>query len=152
MKKFLIFFSLLFVFNVEKVKANNIAKLDELNNKFITCTKKLETYEQKCPEKWKYKCYNILMNANNETQKCYIDIAKELYLIYYKQDYISTQKMFEEIADLAYKKHLFIYQENNYCKNNNCGTSTYLRSQYATTQTIKDYLDKTFITIKNYLE
>ena len=51
MKKFLIFFSILFVFNVEKVKANNIAKLDELINKFITCTKKLETYEQKCPEK-----------------------------------------------------------------------------------------------------
>ena len=63
----------------------------------------------------------------------------------------STQKMFKEIADLAYKKHLFIYQENNYCKNNNCGTSTYLRSQYATTQIIRDYLDKTFITIKNYL-
>ena len=151
MKKFLIFFSFLFVVNITNAKANNMIKFDELNNKFNTCTKKLEIYEIKCPEKWKYKCYNILMNANNETQKCYIDIAKELYLIYYEQDYISTQKMFKEIADLAYKKHLFIYQENNYCKNNNCGTSTYLRSQYATTQIIRDYLDKTFITIKNYL-
>lgn len=152
MKKFLMFFSFLFTVNITNVCANDENEFNKLKTDFSVCTKKLESYEQKCPEKWKYNCYNTLMDANQKTQKCYIDIAKELFLIFYNQNYDKTLQMFEDIADFTYKKHLFIYQENNYCKHNNCGISTYLRSQYATTYAIKDYIDKTLITISNYSE
>ena len=152
MKKFLIFFSFVFTVNFTNVYANDENEFNKLKNNFNLCTKELETYEQNCSEKWKYKCYKELMDANQKTQKCYINIAKEFFLIFYNQNYDKTLQMFEEIADFAYKKHLFIYQENNYCKHNNCGTSTYLRSQYAATYAIKDYIDKSLITIHHYFE
>ena len=150
MKNFLIFFSLALILNITNAKANDINEFNKLKNNFNSCTKEFETIEEKCPEKWKYNCYNILMEGNKITQKCYINIAKKLFFLYYNQDYNKTQKMFDNIADFTYKTHLYIYQENNYCQHNNCGTSVYLRSQYATTYAIKDYIDKTLITINNY--
>ena len=49
------------------------------------------------------------MEGNKITQKCYINIAKKLFFLYYNQDYNKTQKMFDNIADFTYKTHLYIY-------------------------------------------
>ena len=90
------------------------------------------------------------MELNKNTQQCYINIAKELFWVYYNLEEIKTEQMFNKIKSFTYNNHLYIYQENNYCKTNNCGISSYLHSEYATTYAIKDYIEKTFFTIENY--
>lgn len=141
----------IFILNIDLAKADNFSRLNELKNNFNTCNKEFDISIKSCDERWNYKCHNFLTNANQNTQKCYIEVAKELFLLYYNQDNIKTQKLFEEIRSFTYNNYLFIYQENNYCQKNNCGISPYLHSEYATTYTIKDYINKAFLTIENHL-
>jgi hypothetical protein len=150
-KYFLVFLNLVFALNINLAKADNLDKFNELKNNFNICNKEFDTGIKSCDEKWSTKCYNVLTNVNKNTQKCYINVAKELFLLYYNQDNIKTQKMFDEIRSFTYNKYLFIYQENNYCQKNNCGISPYLHSEYATTYAIKNYIDKTFLAIENHL-
>lgn len=101
---------------ITQVNADMSNELNKLKSNFATCTELFDKYEKNCPEKWRYKCYNILMDAHKKTQQCYMDVAKDLFLLYYNQEQTQTQKMFNEIANFTYKNHLYIYQESEYCK------------------------------------
>lgn len=149
MLKLLKFLTLTICLSIPQVNADAGDELNKLKSNFENCTEQFDKREKNCPKKWSYRCYNILMDAHKETQQCYIDVAKDLFLLYYNQEHTQTQKMFNEIADFTYKNHLYIYQESEYCKKNNCGISAYLRSQYATTHAIKDYINKTIIAVQD---
>ena len=62
----------------------------------------------------------------------------------------ANQKI-EDFASSIYKNYFYIYQENNYCRANNCGISAFLYSEYATTFALKDYIDMMFTALEIYL-
>ena len=98
--------------------------------------------EKLCPDSWSMKCYNHLMKTNKITQQCYKNIAVKLFEKFYNLSSDKAKNKFDEYYYFMYKQHLFIYADTAYCKQNNCGLSLYLYSEYATTEELYNYIDK----------
>lgn len=117
-------------------------KIKELKKKFFDCSDTFNVEEKKCSEMWKMKCYNHLMQAHKNVQKCYKQTAIELFKTFYELSEKDAEKKYDTFQKFMYDQYLFVYTESDYCKKNNCGVSVYLYSEYATTQELYSYVNK----------
>lgn len=126
---------------------NSTSKIKALKQDVVNCTNVFENEEKKCPELWNIKCYNHLMHTHKNTQQCYKKIAIDLFQNYYSLSKTDAETRFDTIQNVIHNQYLFIYNENDYCKKSNCGVSSNLYSEYATTQALYNYINKiiTFI-------
>ena len=116
--------------------------IENYRNQLEQCLEIFKTEEEKCSEKWRVKCYNHLMKTNEKTQRCYKNIAVDLFKKFYNLSEKNAINRFDEYSTFINKQYFFIFAETNFCKNNNCGISLNLYSEYATTQQLYDYVNK----------
>ena len=117
-------------------------KINELKQKFDVCSNTFKQEESKCNKIESLECYDYLVSANKNIQLCYKQIAIDLFKHYYNISAPDAEIKFDTLLKNVYQQYSFIYNENSYCKNNNCGISTDLYSEYATTQELHHYLHK----------
>ncbi len=122
------------------VKEKN--KIKDLEQKFIECSDIYKAKEQGCSAPWGWKCYNYLMQAHKDVRQCYKQIAVEIFKKYYGLSENDAEKRYDILQNFTYNQYLFIYTENDYCKEKGCGVSIYLYSEYATTQSLHNYIKK----------
>ena len=104
-----------------------------------------EIYMQKkkdCTETWSMKCYDFLININKKAQQCYKDEAVKVLTQFYNLSEQDAQNKIDKYVSFIYDEYLFLYNNTNYCKQNNCGVSPYLYSEYTTTQELYNYVYK----------
>lgn len=147
MKKILIL--VLLLLNISPSQAlDNPQSSDILSNQANKCRENFLTKEQECPDSWSTKCYDYLINLNQQTQNCYIKIANEIYQKHYNQNAQKVQNDLKNYVKLTYEQYLRTYSETDFCIQNNCGISPYLYSEYATTQVVEFYINKLLNSIK----
>ena len=143
MKKFVLILSL-FVFLGTSAKAEvyHGIDIDDAKKQFSQCSDMFEDEQKECLDSWRMKCYSHLMTTNRNAQKCYKKIALNLFEKYYG---LSTEEATEKVDSFSkfiYEQYLYIFSETDYCKQNNCGTSLYLYSEYTTTEELQTYVGK----------
>ncbi len=106
------------------------------------CTNTFIQKEATCPEKWSIKCYEFLINANQQAQACYKNIMIELLIKFYGLSEQDAKNKIDKYSQSHYDENLFLYNDTLYCKQNNCGVSPYLYSEYTTTKEIQIYLTR----------
>ena len=138
MKRFMFIFTLtlLFSFNV----CADI--LNEFEKELSSCQDKYKLKKQECTETWSMKCYDFLINANKNAQRCYKDEAVKVLTKFYNLSEQDAQNKIDKYVNFIYDEYLFLYNDTNYCKQNNCGVSPYLYSEYTTTQELYNYVYK----------
>lgn len=117
-------------------------KIKDLEQKFIACLDNYKTKEQKCSTPLGLQCYDYLMQVHKDARQCYKEIAVELFVEFYGLSKNDAEKRYDTIQKFMYEQYLFLYAESNYCKENNCGVSVYLYSEYATNQSLYNYINK----------
>ena len=138
MKKiaFIFALTLLFSFNVYA------DILNEFEKELSSCQDKYTLKKQKCTETWSMKCYNFLTDINKEMQLCYKNAAVKILTQFYNVSEKDAQNKIDTYVSFIYDEYLFLYNNTNYCKQNNCGVSPYLYSEYTTTQELYNYVYK----------
>ena len=132
-------------------KADDISsQLDNIERKYELCLKEFEKKDAECPEMWSMKCYNFLIKANKDLQICYKEIARSLFVKYYGLTEEDADRKFDSFSEFIYSQYAFIYDKSSYCKKNNCGTSVYLYSEYATSQAQSDFVKKIIGSIRSH--
>jgi hypothetical protein len=116
--------------------------IETLEKKFIDCCETYKQQEQKCPESWNMKCYNHLMSTYKNTQKCFRNIAVELFENFYGLSKHEAEKKFEDYNKFIYDQYFFIFAETDFCRKNNCGISIDLHSEYTTTDQLRYFVNK----------
>lgn len=106
------------------------------------CSDTFQIEDKQCSETWSIKCHNYRMQANRNVQKCYKKIALDLFVNFYGLSETEAQERFDSFSNFIYNQYLFVFSETKYCKENNCGTSLYLYSEYATTQELQQYVNR----------
>lgn len=139
---YIILFSLFLAFNTQAKEDISASDIDSFMKEFEHCTELFQSDEQKCPETWTMKCYNHLLSAHGMIQKCYKNVAVKLFEKFYGLSSEEASTKIDEYNKFIYNQYLFIYNDTSYCKQNNCGVSPYLYSEYATTQSIQDYIQR----------
>lgn len=86
------------------------------------------------------KCYNFLTDLHHKTQECYKDVGIKVLREYYNLSDKEAKERLNQYGDYIYNNYLFIYNNNEYCLQNNCGVSPYLYSEYALTEAMRDYI------------
>ena len=89
------------------------------------------------------------MSTHKNTQQCFQKVATKLFTNFYGLSEKEANKKFEDFHKFTYDQYFFIFAETDFCKKNNCGLSLYLYSQYATTEELHNFIDKTITYIKN---
>ena len=138
MKRFVFIFAitLLFSFNV------CAETLSDSEQRLYQCQKKYIQEKKECTETWSMKCYDFLINANKNAQRCYKDEAVKVLTKFYNLSEQDAQNKIDKYVNFIYDEYLFLYNDTNYCKQNNCGVSPYLYSEHTTTQELYDYIYK----------
>ncbi len=143
MKKiYIILFSMFLTFDLQAKEDISVSDIDRFMKEFEHCTELFQSDEQKCPETWTMKCYNHLLSAHGMVQKCYKDVAVKLFEKFYGLSLKEASTKIDEYNKFTYNQYLFIYNDTSYCKQNNCGVSPYLYSEYATTQNMQNYIQR----------
>ena len=142
MKIYIILFSMFLAINTQAQENTSISDIDNITNNFEHCTKLFQSDEEKCPESWTMKCYNHLLSAHGAVQKCYKAVAVNLFEKFYGLSTKAAEEKIDEYNKFMYNQYLFIYNDTSYCKKNNCGVSPYLYSEYATTQSMQNYIQR----------
>ena len=122
-------------------------KIKDLRQKFVKCSDTYDAKEQKCSTPWGWWCYNYLTQAHEDVRQCYKEIAVDLFKKYYGLSENDAEKRYDTFQKFMYDQYLFLYTESEYCKKNNCGVSIYLYSEYATTRSLYDYINKMISTL-----
>ena len=129
-------------FDIQAKEDISTSDIGSIIKEFEHCTELFQSDEQKCPETWTMKCYNHLLSAHGMVQKCYKDVAVKLFEKFYGLSLKEASKKIDEYNKFTYNQYLFIYNDTSYCKQNNCGVSPYLYSEYATTQNMQNYIQR----------
>ena len=138
MKRFIFIFTvtLLFSLNAYAKISNNFEK------KLFACTEEYTLKKQECSETWSMKCYNFLTDINKKAQQCYKNTAIKILTQFYNLPEKDAKIKIDKYTDFIYNEYLFLYNDTSYCKQNNCGVSPYLYSEYTTTQELYNYVYK----------
>ena len=143
MKKFFLILSLFFVLSVNtQAEIYHGSDIAAAKKQFSQCADVFKNEQKECPDSWRMKCYSHLMTTNRNAQKCYKKIALNLFEKYYG---LSTEEATEKVDNFSkfiYEQYLYIFSETDYCKQNNCGVSLYLYSEYTTTEELQIYVGK----------
>ena len=135
----IIFLTLIVWFIAPNSFANeNIDKINSFGKKIDNCREIFlkEKDETNFPL---MKYYKDNMQVHEDLQKCYIDVATEIFEIYYTDN---KKLMFEKINSYikdTYEYNILIYYNSNHCKNN-CGLLGYLYAKQATSYDLQNYL------------
>lgn len=129
-------------FDLQAKEDISVSDIDRFMKEFEHCTELFQSDERKCPETWTMKCYNHLLSAHGMVQKCYKDVAVKLFEKFYGLSLKEASTKIDEYNKFTYNQYLFIYNDTSYCKQNNCGVSPYLYSEYATTQNMQNYIQR----------
>ena len=129
-------------FDIHSKETTSVSEIDNITNNFEHCTELFQSDEQKCPETWTMKCYNHLLSTHGMVQKCYKNVAVKLFEKFYGLSLKEASNRIDEYNKFIYDQYLFIYNDTSYCKQNNCGVSPYLYSEYATTQSLQKYIQR----------
>lgn len=151
MKKIIFSIFLCCIVSQAFAKKNNVEYLAQLQNDFTKCSETFYIKSEQCSDTGSMKCYKFLTELHKSTQNCYTEVAKRIFLKFYNLDEQQANQKIEDFASSIYKNYFYIYQENNYCRANNCGISAFLYSEYATTFALKDYIDMMFTALEIYL-
>lgn len=89
------------------------------------------------------------MSTHKNTQQCFQKVATKLFTNFYGLSEKEANKKFEDFHKFIYDQYFFIFAETDFCKKNNCGLSLYLYTEYATTEELHNFIDKTITYIKN---
>ena len=120
MKRFMFIFILILLFSFN-VRADI---LNEFEKELSLCQDKYALKKQECTETWSIKCYNFLTDINKETQLCYKNTAVKILTQFYNVSEKDAQNKIDEYVNFIYDEYLFLYNNTNYCKQNNCGVNT----------------------------
>jgi len=134
---------------LENLTNTTSKKIKIIEQNFTQCANFFESEEQKCPELWSIKCYNHLMQAHKNIQRCYKKVAVELFYNYYNLTEKKAKEKVNALQKVISEQYTFIYNENTYCRKNNCGVSLNLYSEYATTQELYNYINKIITFVAN---
>ena len=138
MKRFYFIFTVILLFSF-----NAYAEiLNDNEYELYLCQEKYIQKRQECTETWSIKCYDFLTNINKEAQQCYKSTAIKILTQFYNLSEKDAQAKIDKYISFIYDEYLFLYNNTNYCKQNNCGVSPYLYSEYTTTQELYDYIYK----------
>ena len=66
----------------------------------------------------------------------------ELLIKFYGLSEQDAKNKIDKYSQSLYDENLFLYNDTLYCKQNNCGVSPYLYSEYTTTKEMQLYLTK----------
>lgn len=135
-------FLLLILLGTMAIQAQAGENAEKIQIQARKCYTSFQEKEQKCPDTWSMKCYNYLLSAHKDTQECYKKIATALLRQFYDLSASEAENKFDEYDDFIHRQYLFIFNDSTYCKQNNCGVSPYLYSEYAATQNIQNYVDR----------
>jgi len=122
--------------------ANTEDKLKVAEQKLTECTDDFDTENKNCPDIWNVKCHDILMDASKKAQKCYRQITVDLFENFYGMSRKEAEDKFDSYRKFIYEEHLFLFNNTTHCKNNNCGNSVYLYSEYSATHLLYLYTFK----------
>lgn len=134
--------SVLLVLNVFAEEENLSQKVNPLYMGFDECQRLFDVKKQRCSESGSFECYDYLTALHREVQKCYVDIGIDLFTEFYNLKNETAREKLNQFVTFAYENYLFIYAETNFCNENECGISPYLYSEYATTELLKDYVER----------
>jgi len=135
----IIFLTLIAWFIIPYSFANeNIDKINSFGKKIDNCR---EIFIKKKSEidfpLMKY--YKDNMQVHEDLQKCYIDVAAEIFEAYYTDNkQIMVNKLNSYIDDI-YEYNQIIYYNSNHCKEN-CGSLGDLYAKQATSYDLQNYL------------
>lgn len=146
---YIILLSIFLAFDTQAKEDLSASDIDNFMKEFEHCTELFQSDEKKCPETWTMKCYNHLLSAHGMVQKCYKNVAVKLFEKFYGLSPKEASTKIDEYNKFMYNQYLFIYNDTSYCKQNNCGVSPYLYSEYATTRELGIYIQKIITYIKN---
>lgn len=141
MKKIVLILSALLIF-AKSAHADKNDKLSAFSHRLEACSNTLETEYKNCPETWTMKCYDQLMEAHRNVQKCYKQITVDLFVTFYDISQDDAETRFDTFKNFIFKQYFFVFADTNFCKKNNCGISLYHYSENATTQQLHDYITK----------
>ena len=136
------------VFDVQAKEERISSEIDILSKEFEHCEMMFKINEQKCSDSWKMQCFNHLRSVHNDVTKCYKKVATDLLQNFYGLSNHEADKKYDDYVNFVYDQYLFLYNDNTYCKKNNCGVSPYLYSDYATTQDIHNYIQRMLQSVK----
>lgn len=140
MKKIYIISLLSFLISATSVSAEISSSINKLDDDFIKCSDEFTKQSTTCPETWSMKCYNFLIDLHHKTRDCYKDVGEIIITEYYNLSDREARERLNQYDNYMYDNYLFVYNETNYCRKNNCGVSPYLYSEYATTEALKNYI------------
>ena len=136
MRKLIFIFTLVFSLNAYGETLNDREK------ELYQCQEKYVQQKKECIETWRVKCYDFLTKANKEAQNCYKKSAVKILTQFYNLSEDDAKIKIDKYVKFIYDEYLFLYNDTNYCKQNSCGISPYLYSEYTTTQELYDYVSK----------
>ena len=131
---------------------NNVVLAEELNiNEYkqvlTQCYNNFEHNEKRCSD-WNSRCFNHLQAEQEKLQKCYQKVAVSIFTEFYDLSNEDALQKFDNYKNFLQIEYKFIYSDSTYCKKNNCGIAPNLYSEYATSQGLYNYINKTI----NYIE
>lgn len=131
---------------------NNVVLAEELNiNEYkqvlTQCYNNFEQDEKRCSD-WNSRCFNHLLAEQEKLQKCYQKVAVSIFTEFYDLSNEDAMQKFDNYKNFLQIEYKFIYSDSIYCKKNNCGIAPNLYSEYATSQGLYNYINKTI----NYIE
>lgn len=140
MKIFSILFLGMVLISVTTVKAETLSSINKIDDSLAKCLDDFTKQSKECSETWSMKCYNFLTDLHHKTRECYKDVGIKVLREYYNLSDKEAKERLNQYGDYIYNSYLFIYNNNEYCLQNNCGVSPYLYSEYATTEAMRDYI------------
>ena len=141
MKKFAFILAALLALSANAF-ANTEDELKLSEQKLNECDNTFQAEDKSCPDKWSMRCYDKLMETNKKAQKCYKQVAVDLFEKYYGLSKKEAEEHFDAYNKFIYEEYLFVFNNTSYCKKNNCGISVYLYSEYAATYMLYLYVYK----------
>lgn len=138
--KYWVMILVLVLLSATRAEAQTQSSVKELEENFVKCSDNFTNESSKCSETWSMKCYNFLTDLHHKTRDCYKEVGKQVLKQHYGLSDKEAEGQLNEYSNYTYNKYLFIYADSNYCRENNCGVSPYLYSEYATSKALEDYI------------
>lgn len=147
----LFFLSLIFASNTYAAEKIDKKQITKYKNQFKQCLNEYQKNIEHCPEDGFVKCHNYKISVSHATQSCYKNIVANIFTKFYSLSSKDASEKIDGFTKYIHDQYFFVIAGLDYCKQNNCGTSVNLYSEYATTQALEDYANKAILTLETHL-
>ena len=141
MKKF-VFALIMAILLSTNAQAETSNFVSDYEKELANCLENYKQQQKQCSETWSMKCYNLLTKINQNARLCYKNTATTILTKFYNLSNKEAQTKIDQYVSFIYNEYLFVYNNTDYCVENNCGVSPYLYSEYTTTQELYEYVYK----------